>query len=101
MFEDHAMKTQYCACCIDDEEIYYYGLGDSPDEAYSDFVSKGDFDEECNNLGIAEGSKIEVFIYTTIDPKHSDWPADEVPEHWEWCLDKKVETRIATAPAQP
>ncbi len=89
------MATQYCACCVDDEEVCFYGLGETPDEAYADFMDKGDFDCQCDNFSMVEGESVEVYIYTTCDPNMSDWPDDEVNPDWSFVLDKKIETRTA------
>ncbi len=92
------MSTQYCACCVDDEEIFFYGLGETPDEAYNDFMQKGDFDNQCDDFIAKSGEEIEVYIYSTSDPEDSDWPEEECDPDWAFVLDKKIETRVANAP---
>lgn len=92
------MGNQYCACCVDDEEVYFYGLGETPDDAYREFIEKGDFDDQCDALNMESGDSVEVYIYTTCEPEESDWPEEEREPHWTFVLDKKTETRLAKAP---
>ena len=92
------MTEQYCACCVDDEEVNFYGLGSSPDEAYCEFIQSGQFENQCDDFCSKTGSEIEVYIYTIVDPDKSDWPDDERDPEWAFVLDEKIETRTAIAP---
>lgn len=87
---------KFCATCIDDEEIYECGLGDTPDDAFNEFMSNGHFQAYCESNFDAPGSDVEVYIYNCVDPKDSPW-GDEADPDWDWCLDGKVETRIVKA----
>ena len=87
---------KFCATCIDDEEIFEYGVGDTPDAAFHEFMTNGHFQAYCERHFDAPGNDVEVYIYTCIDPKDSPWGEEGNPE-WEWCLDKKIETRSAKA----
>lgn len=89
---------KYCALCVDDDEtVGFSGEGDTPDEAFNDFISGGEFEDQCAYWIAAPGDDVEVYIYSVIPIDQSDWPEDERDPKWVWCLDEKVETRITEA----
>lgn len=84
----------FIACCIDDDEVISnYGEGDTPQQALDDFVGDGSFELHCEMYAVKKGSKVEVFIYSCIPVEDSDWGEEAHPD-WEWCLDKKIETKV-------
>ena len=89
----------YCALCIDDDEfVTLCGRGETPDEAFDDFMSNGDFESHCDSLYLKLGvDLVDIYIYTVIDVDESPWPEDERHPDWEWCLDRKIETRKVKA----
>ncbi len=87
----------FVACADDCDEILFYGEGDTPDEAFDEFINGGEFEGWCDYVLADKGADIEVYIYTVIEPDKSDWPDDEFNPNWMWVLDKKAETRIAKA----
>ena len=88
---------KFCALCVDDEEtIGYSGYGDTPEEAFQEFMSD-EFEEQCAYWIAAPGDDVEVYIYSVVDVEESDWPEEEVNPEWEWCLGNKLETRIVEA----
>ena len=90
---------KYVALCTDDEDVLsYFGGGDTPDEAYEEFMQNGEFEQECEYWGARAGDPRDVYIYTTVCVEDSDWEEEERHPEWVWCLDKKIETRIATVP---
>lgn len=84
---------KYVATC-QDGEIYFYGVGDTPDEAFDEFIHGGDFEDYCDYDVIKPGM-VDVDIWTAIDIKKSDYEDGTYPEHWKWCLHQHVETREA------
>jgi len=89
---------KFCALCIDDEEtIGFSGCGDTPEEAFQEFISNGEFEDQCADWIAAPGDDVDIYIYSVVDVKESDWPEEAINPKWEWCLDKKVETRTTEA----
>lgn len=89
---------KYCALCDDESgEIYDYGTGDTPDEAYDEFFNGGEFESHCRSYCLDQGQKVDVYIYTCVPVSESDWPEDEIDPEWDWCLGQKIETRPARA----
>jgi hypothetical protein len=88
---------KYVATCVEDEEVSFYESGDTPDIAFDEFLSSGQFSDYCNYYDVGAGYEIDVFIYTAIDPKDSDYDEDEINPAWTFVLDCKVETRRATS----
>lgn len=73
----------------DDEDIVSGYTGDTPDEAYGEYVENDAEDEADKN----EVDTIDVTIYACISPKESGYQAEEVNQKWEYCLGDLVETR--------
>jgi len=89
---------KYCAVCVDDDEfVGHCGVGDTPDEALSEFMSNGEFEDQCEDWIVAPGDCVEVHIYTVVSVENSDWPKDEAQPDWQWCLHNKLETRTVEA----
>ena len=88
---------KYIALCTDDDTVGFCGEGDTVDEAFDEFMSNGEFDDQCAYWIAAPGDGVEVHIYSTMNIEDSDWPKEEIKPHWEWCLNEKIETRIAPA----
>lgn len=86
----------FCATCVDDEEILEYGTGETVEDAFHDFISNGHFQAYCEGVFCTPGAIVDVHIYTCIDPKDSPWGDDANPD-WAWCLGEKIETRSAKA----
>lgn len=86
---------KYVATCIDDDTITDFGEGDTPEEAYEEFMSNGCFDDYCAWV-TPVGTVVDVYVYTVIDIKDSGFELEEIEEGWKWCLDKKIST-IPTA----
>ena len=82
----------YIATNCSEEEFVTAGTGNTPDEAYADFVANLAGDEARNTLE-APGDILEVEIWTTRPPGEDDG------DDYHWMLDQKVETReyVATA----
>lgn len=94
--EENVMR--YCACCVDTDEIYYFGLGSSPEEALDEFIAGGDFETQCADFGAEEDEDVNVYIYTIINPEDSDWPEEEIDPEWKFCLSEKVKDMTVKAP---
>jgi len=88
---------KFCATCAADEAVYECGTGDTPKEAFNDFMDNGDFEAYCAAAILAPGDDVDVFIYSVIAIEDSDWPEDERDPKWKWCLDDYLETRIVEA----
>ena len=89
---------KFCALCVDDEEVVMHsGTGDTPDEAFNDFMANGQFHDQCVEWIAAPGDPIDVLIYSVSDIEESDWSEEERHPDWAWCLDEKVETRTTEA----
>ena len=89
---------KFCALCDDEtENITLCGTGDTVDAAYEEFLSNGQFDDQCAYWIAAPGDPIEVKIYSVVPVKESDYSDDDINPDWIWCLDKLVEKRIAEA----
>lgn len=91
---------KFCALCVDDDEsIGFCGTGDTADDAFNEFVHGGEFETylQCDGVWYKNGDDVEVYIYTVVDVRNSDWPEEERNPKWVWCLDRKVETRKAVA----
>ncbi len=85
---------KYIATCIDDDWISHYGEGDTPDEAFNDFM-EGDFSFYCAYAEIPVGEACGVYIYTHIPVENSDWEVEELDPGIKFILDKLIETRRA------
>lgn len=55
------MMKKYIATPVDDDDIVHFGEGDTPDEAFNDFISSGAADSYCDYREI--DSEIDVYIY--------------------------------------
>ena len=89
---------KFCAVCDDEEEtIGFSGCGDTAEDAFQEFMSNGEFEDQCAYWVSAPGDNVEVHIYSVIDIKSSDWTEEEINPKWKWCLDKKLETRTVEA----
>lgn len=88
---------KFCALCDDEGDICFCGTGNTPDEAFDEFISNGDFEDHCADCGARPGDDVEVKIYSVVDVKDSDWPEDEVRPEWNWCLHRELEIRTAKA----
>jgi hypothetical protein len=84
---------KFVATCIEDDEILFYGSGDTHDMAVEEFISSGEYAGYCAYYELQEGKNPDVFVYTAIDPKQSDYDKDDIDPKWTFVLDKKVETR--------
>lgn len=93
---DQIAIPKYVATCVDDEDILFKGVGDTPEDAYKDFIEGGEFEDQCAYLEYQNGLSIDVYIYTVIDVRDSEYEEEEIEEGWVWCLDKKIDT-ISTA----
>ena len=93
---DDMKIPKYCATCTEEDEIVFCGTGDSAEDALNDFIDGGDFEDYCSYQEATIDDDIDVFIYSTISIKDSDWGDDADPK-WVWCLDEKLETRTIRA----
>jgi hypothetical protein len=89
---------KFCACCIDDDEsIPFFGTGDTPDDAFNDFMGNGEFEDQCAYWIAAPGDNVEVKIWSVVSVEESDWPADEANPNWQWVLHRLQDTRTVEA----
>ena len=80
-----------------DEEIYLYGHGDTPELALDDYVNGGDFETYCDQHMFSKGEPVEVEIWTAIDSKQSEYEEGEYPDNWKWCLDRRIRVENVNA----
>ncbi|MCP4273285.1 MAG: hypothetical protein GY781_15225 [Gammaproteobacteria bacterium] len=85
---------KYIATCIEDDWIFYYGTGNTPDEAYVDFMEE-DFGNHCNLYEIPAREPLDVYIYTNTPKDEPDWETEGLDPGTEFILDKLIETRSA------
>jgi hypothetical protein len=89
---------KFCALCEDDlDVIYFCGTGDTPDEAFKDFMNNGSFEEQCRYWPNMPGDMVDVNIYSVMPYEDSEWPRYDETQNFEWCLNKKIETRRCEA----
>lgn len=94
---DSVVIPKFCATCEDEGTVYFSGQGDTPEEAFNEFMTNGQFEDQCAEWIAAPGDPIEVLIYSVVDIKDSAWPEEEIESGWAWCLDEKIENRIVEA----
>jgi len=85
--------------CLD-EVISTFAMGSTPDEAFGEFISNGEFYEYCGIHEIEAGIQVEVFISKIIRREEADSEELAMMEHegWDWVTSHVSETRMATAP---
>lgn len=89
---------RYVATCTDEDYVTFWGGGDTPGEAYSEFMEGGEFEGYCQYQGIPESSEVEIYIYSIVSVEDSDWDPGDLEEGIDWVLDKKIDTRLEKAP---
>ncbi|MBD3609599.1 MAG: hypothetical protein HUJ30_03530 [Gammaproteobacteria bacterium] len=92
------MIKQYIATPWDEEEIYVYCDGDTPDEAFNALIASEDLHRQISRDYYQPPNEIDIHIYTWVTPENSDYPEEELDPDWLFVLDKKIETRTYKLP---
>jgi len=98
MPKKHSLYTATC----EDGNIGLFGQANTPDDAFNEFMSNGEFNEYCAIHGIPPGEEVEVSITgsTTFDEADEDLQAEMEHEGWSWVTDGLTEIRKAIAPSE-
>ncbi|MCG9785376.1 hypothetical protein L1D52_24005 [Vibrio brasiliensis] len=77
---------------IDEEEIGFFGEGDTPDEALSyfnldDYISVSDFEN---------GDELEIGVFKAIRNGSEEWEKGDYREEFVWVLGERVKTKFVT-----
>ncbi len=85
---------KYVATAEAEEEIItFYGAGETPEEALSEFNAQAILDY-AQYWEVSDGSEIEVDVYTAGTPGEAGWDEEDANPDWSWCLINKVSTHI-------
>lgn len=78
-----------------EDSIYFYGVGDTPDEALEDFLLGSEFSASCEYLEIDSG-EVEVSVYSVVSPEDANLEEGSFEEEWTWVLDEIVMTKVVS-----
>lgn len=74
------------------DHIYFYGVGDTPEEALEDFLLGSEFSASCDHLEIYFG-EVEVSVYSIKSTEDASLEEGSFEEDWTWVLDEIVMTK--------
>ena len=81
----------FVACIENEENIHFFGSGDTPESALSDFLTGGAFNDHCSAYEVPDGELQEIGIYKAIENGSKDW-SEEFDPDWAWALGEQVDT---------
>ncbi len=79
----------YIACAHFEETIKYFGEGDTPERALSDFFN-GDFQLHCEHYDVEDGSCVNVKVFKAIYADSPEANTDDFEDGWKWILGDEV-----------
>jgi hypothetical protein len=75
---------------FDDEEISYFGEGDTPEEALSYF----NLDEHISEIECENGDEVEIGIFKAIYKGSEEWNKGDYRDEFQWVLGDRVATKF-------
>lgn len=82
----------YVACAEPDGEIYNYASGDTPQEAFDNFMGQEFFDH-CNNCELDDGDSVEVCVFEQLlvaDLSEEEIDAEGLDPDWKFYTGDEV-----------
>lgn len=90
-------SKKYVACATFEGTIKWYGEGGTPEEALSDFIDNGQFDDYCQCVALApDGGSILVKVFEAIHLDSQDADDYEWEDDWSWVLGDEVSSHQVT-----
>lgn len=80
----------YIASIQREDTIVFFGKGDTPEEAFQDFMRQA-FKEHCDSYEIADGAEVDVFVHKAIFQDDPEW-TDEYDPSWQWVLGENIDS---------
>jgi hypothetical protein len=93
-------ETGFIACAHFEETIRHYGEGGTPDDAISNFIEDGDFNEYGYCRDIAIGTPVQVKVFKAIYIDSPEANVEDFEPGWGWMLGEEVDSRLVTFPAE-
>ena len=85
---------KFVATATEDENVAFYGGGDTPELALDDYLNGGDFEAYCQDL--PNGEPVKVEIWTVAEVTESDFEIIDC-EDWAWRLERWIKTVTVNA----
>lgn len=82
--------TGYIACAHFEESIAHFGEDNTPEKAFSDFTSNGEFKEYCICREIEDNTHVEVKVFKAIYKDSPEANEDDFDDGWQWILGDEV-----------
>lgn len=81
----------YVACATFEGTIRWYGEGGTPEDALSDFINNGKFNDYCRYVALVpDGGSVFVKVFEAIYSDHPDADNYEWEDGWSWVLVDEV-----------
>ncbi len=78
------------------ENIKWFGEADSPQAAFDQLLSSGEFNDYCDTKNYPDGTIVEVGIFAVIYKGSPEWDSEVEDENLAWSRREHVDTRYVT-----